>query len=217
MISQNVKQGFLNTKIFCPFDKDEFDFILYICVSQKRLCDLSFETNYDKKCISISDLNKTSFIDSTEIKINVKLLKREETNMKIKARIDNKINEIDIIFTHKNKCYNFGYKLIKNEVGIIDNSDYFAFTLNELSAKGMEINDEPKMVSSKRKKKKFEVIATEYLNITNDIKIEEINTKINLNINDIVKFYSKISEEARLIPIYCRIIKMKNHQQIIRN
>ena len=220
LISQDIKQGFLNKKIFCPFEqKDDFNFILYIGIAQNRFCELSFEKDYNQRCIKISQLNKTTFIESIQIKINIKLLQKEETFVKLKAKIDNKINEIDIIFTSKNKCNNSGYKSIKNEIKSNDNSDFFAFTLNELSAKGMEMEGKPKVMESKRQKN-YEIIDTNQMNNTQKINIEEINKQIKLSINGIVDFYDRISEAARLLPVYCLNYKNKSssskYQKLIR-
>ena len=60
-------------------------------------------------------MQKTSFLKSIQIKINIKLLRKEETSIKLIAKIEGNINEIKIIFTSKNRCKNSGYLFIKNE------------------------------------------------------------------------------------------------------
>ena len=78
LIALNDKKGFLSKKIFCPFEKqDEFEFILYVGVSQKRICQLNLEKVYDDNFIKINeDIRETKFLKSIKINIHVKLLKK---------------------------------------------------------------------------------------------------------------------------------------------
>ena len=223
LISKDIKEGFLNKKILCPFEESEdFDFILYIGISQNRLCDFKIEKIYDKKLIQIDDINQKSFLESIQINIHVKLLKKVETNIKLKAKIDNKIKELEIIFTDKNKINNFGYKVLENELNNNnnDNSGYFSFTLNEITAHGTE-EDKYYYLNNKdyeqRKKPQF-IKSNNFKNIVPNLKLKEIDIKVNMNVEDIFQYYNRISEEARLLPIYCLNYKNENieNQKLIK-
>ena len=203
LISKNNEDCYFEKKIYCSFEeKDDFNFTLYIKVSNNRLCYLNLKQDYNNKITSIKD---TSFFNSIKIKhkIERKSLEKQESNIKIKAKIDNKIKEIDIIFTSKNERKNDIFSYINNEIIFDDNSDFFSFSFSEMTAQGMKIDEEPiiKVNENIQKNKGFA-----NLNQINYAKIPEINVieeKLDYSLKGINEFFNRISEQARLLPIYC--------------
>ena len=97
--------------------------------------------SFDKFCnkdIQISGMKKASFLGSIQININIKLMKKMESYIRLKAIIDSEIKDIIIQFASKDKCNNSGYKILKDDIKKDDNSGFFSYTFNELSAHGME-------------------------------------------------------------------------------
>ena len=209
LIASKNQKGFLNKKIYCPFEiQDEFDFILYIGISHNRVCKAILENDYDENLIlitNINGINKIIFFNSIKINIHIKLLKKEETSMKLKVKIKEKTKEITIIFTSENKCKNTGYKLLENELKKEDDSDFFTFTFNEITAHGMKRKDKPEFDNNIIRKKPGFINSNKFLK-TPLPNLKEIDTNIdinNINIGEIIKFYNRISEAARILPIYC--------------
>ena len=215
LISRNIKEGFLNKQIYCPFEENNFNFILYVATSQKRLNKLSIETIYDKNLISMNEIKKIKFFNSIQIITNVKLLKKQETNIKLKASIDNKIKEILIFFDAKNKCKNFGYKIIDNIGKKKDDSEYFAFTFNEITAHGIEIDDKKNLTIDNIYRKKPGFVNLNKINNNQILQLNELDTHIDINIIGLSNFYNRISEEARLLPIY--YLNYKNEKRNSKN
>ena len=204
LISQNKKKGFLNEQIYCSFeDQDEFEFILYISIQNNRICEVNFENEYNKDLIQISDIkNKDIFFNSKQINIHVKLLKKTETNIKLKATIDKIVKEINIIFTSDKEVKNSGYKY-PNNFSINDESEFFCFSFNELSAHGMKRKDKQILILNNNKNKNIGYKNIDQINNIENLKIKEIDTHIDININGICEFFNRMSEEARILPIYC--------------
>ena len=142
LISHNEKKGFLNEQIYCFIeDKKEFDFILYIRTQQNRMCEVNFESDYDKDLLEIKELKSGYFFfNPMKIKIHIKFLKIKETNILLKAKIDEIIKKINIIFTSDEDLKNTNYKFPGNDFKN-DESAFFYFSLNELSAHGKKIKE----------------------------------------------------------------------------
>ena len=201
-ISRNIKEGFLNKQIYCPFEVNNYNFILYVATAQKRLNKLNIEKIYDENLIKMSEIKSIVFFNSIQIIFRVKLLKQEKNIIKIKAKIDNKIKEISIIFDTKSKCKNFGYKIIDNNIKNNDNLEYFSYIFNEITAHGIEKEEKQNLLIDDKFRKKPGFINLNRINNYQVMNLNEIDTHIDININDLCKFYNKISEEARLLPIY---------------
>ena len=217
LISQNKKQGFLDKEIYCPFDKqDEFDFIIYIGFSNERFSNLEIEKDYNENLIKMTEITDKSFIKSLEIKFHIKLLKKEETNVKLRAKVNNMTKELTIVFTLKSNCKNYGYKFIDNEIkSKDDNCNFFVYTFSELAAHGKKTKDKL-MFMNNNEQMKSGFIDLSHLKTSQILKLEEINYKINnININNISHFYNRIAEEARLLPIYC--LNYKNDESSSQN
>ena len=205
LISQNINNGFLDKKIYCSYEEqDYFDFTLFIKVSNNRLCNLNLEQEYNNK---ITNIKKTSFINSREIKIKIqrKLIKTHDSNFKLRAKIDNKIKEIIIIFTSKDKCKNDEYTYIDNEINEINtNIDFFSYSFNEMTAHGIKLDEKLIIKNDKEiKKKNIGFINLNQINIGKIPDLTQIDTKIDISLKGMTEFYSKLSEQAKLLPIYC--------------
>ena len=163
----------------------------------------------------MTDIKKIEFFCSIKYIINIRLLKKVETNIKLKAMIENKKKEINIIFTTENNSKNYGYKYIDNNITKKVNSEFFAFNFNEITAHGIENEDNQNfLLDNKLKKKPGFVNLNQFHNIQ-ILKFNQIDTNINININGLCNFYHRISEEARLLPIY--YLKYKNEKQYSEN
>ena len=203
LISQNKDEGFLNKKIYCPFDEqDKFDFILYVGIPQKRLSELNFKTDYNKEIIKMTEIKETTFLQSKEINISVQLLKKEQSSLKLEAKVNEVKKEIEIIFTTKDKCNNLDYKFINNINTKEDNSGFFAYSVNEITAHGMKIEEKPNIVDENKRENKVGFINLNHTNNIQALNIAPINIKPNISINGINGFYHMISQEARILPIY---------------
>ena len=76
----------------------------------------SFEKDYNKDLIEILNIkSKDIFFNFKQNNIYAKLLKKEETIIKLKAKIDIIIKEINIIFTLVKELKNTGYKFPNND------------------------------------------------------------------------------------------------------
>ena len=216
LISRNPKGGFLNKQIYCPFEEnDSYDFILYVATSQERINKLKIEKIYDENLIEMTDIKKIEFFCSIKYIINIRLLKKVETNIKLKAMIENKKKEINIIFTTENNSKNYGYKYIDNNITKKVNSEFFAFNFNEITAHGIENEDNQNFLLDNKLKKKPGFINLNQFHNIQILKFNQIDTNINININGLCNFYHRISEEARLLPIY--YLKYKNEKQYSEN
>ena len=203
LITQNIKEGYLKEKIYCLIDKeDNFDFFIFIGISENRLCELNFEKEYDENLVNLSEIKeKNDFIKFCQIKINIKLLKKEETNVKLRAVINGLMKELNIIFTFNNNFRNSGYKFIGNELKNIDNNSFFCFNFNELNAHG--IKRKSLILKDNNPMKNPGFIGLKHFNYSINNKLEEININLkDININSLTDFYNRITEEARLLPIY---------------
>ena len=223
LISSNNKEGFLNEKICCPIEmEDYFDFILYIGTSENRLCLLTIEKKFDENIIETTINDKIAFFCSIKLQIHVKLLKKQKTNIKLKAIIDNKYKEIEIMFDSIKNCKNFGYKLINRPTKKDDNSKFFSFIFNEITAHGINKKDDYNFMTKEIPKRKPGFIDLNQPKNNLILQLKEIDINTNINIKDICNFYSRMSEEARLLPIYYLIYKSekpssKNQKLIMKN
>ena len=216
LISRNPKEGFLNKQIYCPFEEnDSYDFILYVATSKEIINKLKIEKIYDENLIEMTDIKKIEFFCSIKYIINIRLIKKVETNIKLKAMIENKKKEINIIFTTENNSKNYGYKYIDNNITKKVNSEFFAFNFNEITAHGIENEDNQNFLLDNKLKKKPGFINLNQFHNIQILKFNQIDTNINININGLCNFYHRISEEARLLPIY--YLKYKNEKQYSEN
>ena len=107
----------------------------------------------------------------------------------------------------KNK--NFGFKNIDNieKINIIENSNYFRYYFNEINAYGNK-NVNYKINNNKMK---CEFIYRNENIILPKLNYEPINNIIpnKINISEITNFYIKLSEKARIFPIFLDYIYKK--------
>ena len=216
LISQNKKRGFLNEQIYCSFENhNEFDFILYTGIQQNRVCEVNFESEYDNDLLEISELkSKDVFFNFKQNILHIKLFKKVETIIKLKAIIDTTVKEIKIIFTSDKELQNNCYKYPNNDFKNYE-TDFFCFSLNELSAHGLKRKERPIFLINKNKNN-IGYQNIDQINNTENLNLREIDTHINKNINGICDFYNRMSEEARILPIYCLNCQNEKQQKLIR-
>ena len=84
----------------------------------------------------------------------------------------------------------------------------------------MKLDDKPFIIIDKKEEKNTGFIGPLHINNNPVLKLNQIYTETNLNINSVINFYKRISEESRLLPIYCLIYKNEetssDNQKLIR-
>jgi hypothetical protein len=202
----------LREYIYCPIERNEpFYFKLRIGVDQDRIYQFSLKKIFDQKYIKIIEDGSTegSFFNSTEIIVGIKLIKKVKMDMKFIAEINGKEKVITVYFEKQRKCNekNLGFTFFEN-FNRSDDSQYFGFLLNELNAH--EINKNEKLNKSNEKEKMEVQLKFE----NNKIHLPKLSYKSyesiipnNLTIQEICNFYTNLSEETRILPLYIDCFK----------
>ena len=215
LISYKGIDGYLSQEIYCPMQKQGFFcFQLRIEVSQERKFYFHLkkiiENNKYIKIINEDPL-EGQFTKFKDIYIDVKLIEKIKTNIKFVANVNGKEKSIIVYFDEQNNCKkkNFGFKNIENNkrIDIIGNSSYYRYFFNELNAHGNK-NENYKEKNNKMK--------CEFINKSENITFQKLDYNSikdiipkKINLQEIQNFYKKISEEARIFPIYLDYLDKK--------